>query len=461
MIASQSNQKGNKKLAKHDPRVISQHFEKLVSVKSEQQLLATMLAYEEDFRSAIKKLQPEDFGDPYCRQFFACLKYVFDETGAHPDPRTFAAAMVALGPWGSEEEARTWTVELARGAVQWPMRSYLGHNINQIRSAARKRRALERINLAATTLANDDLSEAEVESARDALTEALRANEIPTEPLGDEALLFLESIGTTHGVSQPNPTGFDKLDTMLGGGFRSGQLVVVAGRTGGGKTSFALQVARQQAEARKSALIVSLEMPKAECIARVLSQMSGVPATSIVGKQFDLLQKQQIVESQSRLAGMSLAVDDCPKRTTAEIEAMAADYKRRNGLDVIVVDYIQLIASENSSRHSTRAEQIGKITRDLKVMARTLDCCVIGLSQLKRSDNDEAKPKLSDLRESGSIEQDADVVLFVHGCNRGRNDKHTAMIMIAKQRSGPQSEVCLDWFGPTTSFTNSGEPDAF
>ena len=448
-------QKYDRRIPNHDPRAISPHFEKLIADRSEKQLAATMLWDEETAKLAIARLTPEDFALADVRQFFACFAYaagVFGE--GQVDVRAIIPAMAQLGPWKSEGEARSWLLSLARGQMEWPMRAYTRFNISEIRTASRKRKALERIQIAAQTLANDDLSDSDVSEARDALTDALRASDQPIDVIADSALDFLDSIDEGSAIGKPIPTGLSDLDEMIAGGFRHGQLVVVAGRTGGGKTSFALQVATKQAENGNAVLVVSLEMPKPECIARMLSQMSGIASSSIINKELDDQQRRKVVEAQSRLAGIVLGIDDNAKRTIDEIEANAADFKRRNGLDVLVVDYIQIIKPHGKVEERHRAEVVGAFTRGLKVIARSLNCVVIALAQLKRNDDEKAKPKLSELRESGSIEQDADIVMFVHGCNTGRIEKHNASIIIAKQRSGPQSEVIVDWCGLNTSFSD-------
>ena len=439
------------------PNRIAGYFEKLTALQAEARICATMIVSESAAAAAMARLEPEDFGDPQYRQFFAVYRYAANSSGViRVNVETLIPAMVGSTRWEDENAARKWLIGLARGEISNPVACYSAHAINEIRTAARKRRAHDRITQAAETLAHSDLSDAEVVEARNALTDALRSSEGPTPLVSDTILDFLDDMRSEKSSTVPRSTGLDAIDKALGGGLRDGQLIVVAGRTGGGKTSFALQLALNQGCLGASVLVVSLEMSGQECRQRLISQHSGISSTAIQENTYDLIQRQDIVKSQSILGGTVIGIDDTPQRKTVDIEASAIEFQRRRGLHLLIVDYLQLVTPADT-KGITRAEQISRITRELKILARTLKVPVIALSQLKRSDDPKAKPRLSDLRESGSIEQDADVVLFVHGCDTGRLERHTASVIVAKQRSGPQCEVAIEWHGPTTSFRDVGQ----
>ncbi len=263
--------------------------------------------------------------------------------------------------------------------------------------------------------------------------------------------------GEVDGVS----TGFIDLDNMLGG-LHGSELIILAARPSMGKTALATNIADYVAvEQREPVLFFSLEMAKAELALRFLCARGRLSGVNLRGS-LSSKEQQQFNTAASALSAAPLYIDDSSSRTVMEIGSVARRLKRQEGLGLIIVDYLGLIEPDNPL--DPRQEQVAKIARRLKGLARELDVPVLCLSQLNRmtemtKDN---RPRLSHLRESGAIEQDADVVMFVHREEyyhtkqeaEEKNLRGLAEIIVAKQRNGPVGDVKLAWINKYTLFCN-------
>ena len=270
-------------------------------------------------------------------------------------------------------------------------------------------------------------------------------------------LIDQRASGEVNGVR----TGFIDLDQMLGG-LHGSELIILAARPSMGKTAFATNIADYVAvETREPVLFFSLEMAKTELAFRMLSGRGRISGDHFRGS---LSQKDQenFGRAASALSDAPLYIDDSPSRTVTEIGAVARRLKRQEGLGLIVIDYLGLIEPDNSL--DSRQEQVAKIARRLKGLARELDVPVLCLAQLNRMTemSKDNRPRLSHLRESGAIEQDADVVMFVHREEyyhtkeeaEEKNLRGMAEIIVAKQRNGPVGDVKLAWLSKYTLFAN-------
>ncbi|NUQ63388.1 MAG: replicative DNA helicase [Pirellulales bacterium] len=265
--------------------------------------------------------------------------------------------------------------------------------------------------------------------------------------------------GTATGL----PTGFTDLDNMTGG-LHESELVILAARPSMGKTALATNIADYvTVESQACALLVSLEMSRLELAQRMLCSRGEINGKKFRGNYLSGEDRDKLVEASSKLSKAPLFIDDTPSRTVTEIAAAARRLKRRQDLGLIVIDYLQLIEPDNPK--DPRQEQVAKIARRLKGLARELKVPLLCLAQLNRQaeatkDN---RPRLSHLRESGAIEQDADVVMFVHREEyyhtreeaKEQNIAGQAEIIVAKQRNGPTGEVKLHWFQDFTKFKNA------
>jgi len=256
-------------------------------------------------------------------------------------------------------------------------------------------------------------------------------------------------------------TGFTDLDSLCGG-LHNSELVILAARPSMGKTAFAMNIAEHAAiNMKQPVLFVSLEMAALELADRLLCSAAQVNGHRLRNGTISQEDRRRLVQKSSEIGAAPLFIDDTPSRTLTEIAAVARRLKRKQGLSMIVIDYLQLIEPDNP--RDPRQEQVARIARRLKGMSRELDIPVLCLAQLNRQaevsrDN---RPRLNHLRESGAIEQDADVVMFVHREEYYQtNDEDRervrgqAEIIIAKQRNGPIGDVKLLWQHDFTRFVN-------
>ena len=254
-------------------------------------------------------------------------------------------------------------------------------------------------------------------------------------------------------------TGFADFDTMTGR-LHNGELIILAARPSMGKTALAMNISENVAlQNQQPALFVSLEMSGIELADRMLCSLSRVSGHKLRSGTLGHEDQARLIQKANEISKSPLFVDDSPSRTVSEIAAAARRIQRRlGGLSLIVVDYLQLIEPDNS--RDPRQEQVAKIARRLKGLAREMKVPLLCLSQLNRQaeEGKDHRPRLSHLRESGAIEQDADVVMFVHReeyYHRGEEKAQyagQAEIIIAKQRNGPVGEIPLTWEGEFTRF---------
>ena len=254
------------------------------------------------------------------------------------------------------------------------------------------------------------------------------------------------------------PTGFKPFDSMTSG-LQKSELVIVAARPAMGKTAFALNIALNAAVKHDaSVLIFSLEMGKEQLGNRLLSMESRVEMENIKKGTLDNNDWDRIFLAVDNLAKANVYIDDTPDLSVFEIKNKCRRLKAEKGLDLVVVDYLQLMKSER--RAENRQQEISTLSRYLKLLAREMDCPVIVLSQLSRAPDQRPNhtPVLSDLRESGSIEQDADIVLFLYRDDYYAKEESEKPgicdVIIAKNRSGPTGNIELAWVGKYTKFSD-------
>lgn len=267
-----------------------------------------------------------------------------------------------------------------------------------------------------------------------------------------EAWDRLDTLHKNKGQLRGIPTGFKGLDNLLSG-FQKSDLVILAGRPSMGKTALALDIARQSAIKHGTRIgIFSLEMSADQLTDRMLASESRVDAWKLrTGKLHADKEFQSIRDALDRLSGAPIYIDDQPGNNVLAMRSVARRLKSEKGLDLVIVDYLQLMIPAGRSRQSdSLVQQVTEISRSLKTLARELQIPVMALSQLSRAvEQRGGKPRLSDLRDSGSIEQDADVVMFVHREDRARGtvpeDEKTniAEILVEKHRNGPTGRIEL------------------
>jgi len=265
------------------------------------------------------------------------------------------------------------------------------------------------------------------------------------------------------------PTGFYDLDRMTSG-LQAGDMVVLAARPSMGKTAFAINIAEHVAlNEGLPVAVFSMEMGASQLAVRIVGSIGRVDQGHLrTGKLTDD-EWPRLTEAIERLRTVSLHIDETPGLTPSELRANARRLARQCGkLGLIVVDYLQLMSGSGSSSGDNRATELGEISRGLKMLAKELQCPVIALSQLNRSveQRTDKRPMMSDLRESGAIEQDADIIMFIYRddyYNKDSKDPGVAEIIIGKQRNGPTGTVRLAFLKPLTRFENlaAGSSDDF
>ena len=282
---------------------------------------------------------------------------------------------------------------------------------------------------------------------------------VPIKDVVLSALEKIEKASKTNGSVTGIPTGFLDLDYKMSG-LQPSDLILVAARPSMGKTAFVLNIAQNVAfKENKTTAIFSLEMSKEQLVNRLFSLESQVDSQSLRTGNLKDSDWEKLIESAGIIGKSNLIIDDTPGISISELRSKCRKYKLEHNLELIIIDYLQLMTGRVGGRRESRQQEISDISRSLKGLARELNVPVIALSQLSRAveQRPEHRPMLSDLRESGAIEQDADVVMFIYRddyYNKDTELKNVAEIIIAKQRNGSIGTVNLTWLPNYTKFAN-------
>ena len=290
---------------------------------------------------------------------------------------------------------------------------------------------------------------------------------VPIKQVVLNALDKIEKASKSKGTVTGIPTGFIDLDYKLSG-FQPSDFILIAARPSMGKTAFVLNIAQYMAfKKNKAVAIFSLEMSKEQLVNRLFSLESQVDAQSLRTGNMKDSDWEKLIEGAGIIGQSKLIIDDTPGISISELRSKCRKYKLEHGLDIIIIDYLQLMTGSVGRSSESRQQEVSDISRQLKGLARELNEPVVSLSQLSRAveSRPDKRPMLSDLRESGAIEQDADVVMFIYRdeyYNKDSEFKKQAEIIIAKQRNGPVGTVNLAWLGEYTKFANlSRQEDSF
>ena len=270
----------------------------------------------------------------------------------------------------------------------------------------------------------------------------------------------IERASKTKGNVTGIPTGFTDLDYKTSG-LQNSDFILIAARPSMGKTAFVLNIAQYMAFKKdKAVAIFSLEMSREQLMNRLLSMESKVDSQHLRTGNLKDDEWSKLIESAGMIGESRLMIDDTPGISIGEMRSKCRKYKLEHCLDIIIIDYLQLMSGSGKSSSESRQQEISDISRSLKALARELNVPVVALSQLSRAveQRTDHRPMLSDLRESGAIEQDADVVMFIYRddyYNKDSENKGIAEIIIAKQRNGPIGTVNLVWLPDYTKFANA------
>ena len=280
---------------------------------------------------------------------------------------------------------------------------------------------------------------------------------VPIQQVVMNALDIIEKAAKNKGAITGVPTGFTDLDYSTAG-FQPSDLILIAARPSMGKTAFALNIALHAAvKCQKSVAVFSLEMSKEQLVNRLFAMESKVNSQNLRTGNLSDKEWDKLMEGAIEVGKSKLIIDDTGSISISELRSKCRKFKLEHGLDMIMIDYLQLMTG--SGKTDSRQQEVSDISRSLKALARELNVPVIALSQLSRKveERPDHRPMMSDLRESGAIEQDADVVMFIYRddyYNKDTDKPNVAEIIIAKQRNGPVGTIELAWLPDYTQFKN-------
>ena len=440
------------------------------SLEAERNTLGSILVLPEVCDDVSLILHPDDFYDGAHRTLYTHIKQMYED-GERIDMTLLVERLKREGDYENIGGA-AFLAEITQSV---PTAANVVYYANLVRDKAMIRGLIH----TGTEIVRDAYEQ--TQPSREMLNQAeerifrIRDQRAPSGEVAEIHDVLMEAFeqidARAKGGSSGLPTGFTDLDKLTGG-LHPSELVIIAARPSMGKTALAANIAEYAAvEESQPTLFVSLEMSRLELVQRMMCSLGEISGETFRSGFLSTDDHKKLIDVSATLGKSPLFVDDTPSRTVTEIGATARRLKRRQGsLGLIVVDYLQLIQPDNGS--DPRQEQVAKMARRLKILARELKVPIICLAQLNRQaemtkDN---RPKLSHLRESGAIEQDADVVLMVHreeyyltaqereqmrDGSHPRNCLGEADIIISKQRNGPTGEVKLHWFQQFTRFKNA------
>lgn len=433
------------------------------SVEAEQSVLGAVMLSGEAAAIAVEKLRAEDFYRPAHQSIFEAVLALFDGDQAI-DAITVSDWLRRNG--ALERVGGIATLNDLMDSV--PATSNIGYYVDIVDETAARRRLMR---------AGSEVGQLAMRS-EDPIDEILNAAEAEVFKVADrrvgeglsrlgpmlqDTLEKIEELGTRGGDITGVPTGFKDLDKKLAG-LHPANLVVIAARPSMGKSSLAINIAQHVAEQGKPVALFTLEMSREEVVQRILSSMASVDSHRLRTGQLTPEMWQRIARESSRLYEMPFFVDDSADLTVTSIRAKCRRLKRKHKeIGLVVVDYMQLM--QGPTRSDNRQQEIAEISRSLKNLARELEVPVIALSQLNRQleQRENKRPRLGDLRESGAIEQDADIVLFIYRDeaydDRNPETRGLAEVNIAKHRAGGTGTVMMTFAAEFTRFRNFTRED--
>ncbi|WP_442306093.1 replicative DNA helicase [Streptomyces sp. 2RAF24] len=430
-------------------------------LEAEQSVLGGMMLSKDAIGDVLETLKSQDFYKPAHTLVFVVIVELYAK-GEPADPVTVGAELTRRG-----EITRVGGVSYLHTLVQSvPTAANASYYAEIVHEQAVLRRLVEagtriaQLGYAAEGTLDEVVNRAQGELY--AATETRAAAE-PGSKLGAILEQAVDTIGTRdNGEITGVPTGFIDLDALTKG-WQPGQLIVLGARPAVGKSTLALDFARAAAiEHGRRVLLFSLEMSKEEIGMRTLSAEARVALHHLRGNTVNEEDWERIALRVPAISGADLTVDDSPELTLADIRARARRQSAGEGLDLVIVDYLQLMQSMGTRRNGTRQEDVSELSRGLKMLAKSLRIPVIALSQLNRGPEQrtDKKPMVSDLRESGSIEQDADMVILLH--REDAYDKESprageADLIIGKHRNGPTATLSVAFQGHYSRFVDMAQ----
>jgi replicative DNA helicase len=410
--------------------------------RAEMALVGTLMVHAEAYDSCAPLISSKDFYDPTARAIWQAAERLHKK-GIAIDPLTISTEL-------PREVSRT---AISQAIADAPLGSEPTRYAQVVSDLAVARRIIE----AAQEIAKIGYSKPEsIDQAVDQAQKIMfgvnaRRSANSSVGTGKVATQITQRINhiLTYGDNLGVPTGIALLDVIIGG-WQNSDLVIVAARPSVGKTALALSSAKTAAgQHGKRVLIYSLEMSAQSIGTRLLAAYSGIGVQEILRGRIQGADWIRLAAGLRKLMLADIIIDDTPTITPIELRSRARQLSQQKKVDLIIVDYLQLMSSDRATKDANRVIEVAEISRSLKSLARELDVPVVALSQLNRSSEhrEDGEPRLSDLRDSGAIEQDADIVLMLW-----RPSDHAVRLKVAKHRNGPTGEVDLDWKKETVEF---------
>ncbi len=438
------------------------------NLDAEQALLGCMLIDNEILPDVLEKLTEDDFYQESHRYILSAMKMNYNSRR----PVDLVTLIDKLETEGNLEKAGgiAYLTELTQNT---PSSANYEHYFNIVRRDAVNRRLIRSAKEIIKFAQTSDDSLRSVQFAESQIYDISRVNDSSSvkdirESDGiDQVINKFQLLSDDKDAFRGVMTGFTRLDKLTNG-LQKTDLIVIAARPGMGKTSIAMNIIENAAlNNDKVCAVFSLEMPEIQIIQRLLCSYAGVSMSAALSGSLTPNDWKKIAKASEKMRKCRINIDDSSRVTPAEILSKCRRIKARNNgqLDLVMIDYIQLMSSGSKNSDINRTQEVAEITRELKIMAKELNVPVIALSQLRRMQTKE--PQLSDLRESGAIEQDADIVMFINRPDVTATDeeikknnivKGMADLIIAKHRNGGLDRIKLRFKGELTKFVNP-EPD--
>ena len=424
---------------------------------AEQAVLGSMLVSKDAVQAAVEVLKPEDFYREDNKEIYAAMMDIYS-VGREIDMITVTEQLKLRGTL----ERVGGTQNLATLIDNVPTTSNIERYVEIVEQKSTSRNLIKvTSDIMKISYAQTEELDAIIEQAEKGIFDlAQNRNSKSYSGMKEILVTTLDSIEKMYENKEKLSgieSGFIDLDEKISG-LNKSDLIIVAARPAMGKSAFVLNIASYVAMHDKvPVMIFNLEMSKEQLVKRMLSSESEIDSMRLNNANLEQEDWIKMADASNRLADVPIYIDDTPVLTPSEIRAKCRKAKLEKNIGLIIIDYLQLM--ESKTVNGSRQQEISEISRGLKILAKELDVPVIALSQLSRATESRAdhRPMLSDLRESGSIEQDADIVMFLHRedyYDKDTEKKNIAEVIIAKNRHGETGTIELAWLGKYTKFAN-------
>lgn len=421
-------------------------FLRTTVLESEEFVIGFMLLRDEAFGRCAAKLTEEDFADDAFRYTFGLLKQLQRDGDG-------LVRMSAIGPKLIKEKGKEGAAKVSRAVVEYQhLPNFIQHLDYHMRKVieASQRRKVEQMGKAC--LAASSSEETNYRELIQSLSTAILDRSVGTADnvfVGEMVNNTLDEIERSKTASRLISFGIASIDEMVGG-LAPGEALTVAGMVGGGKTSFAVHMAMHAAKIGKSVGYFSLEMSRDDLIKRMIASVAGIDLASLFTGRFTADERKRMVEATNRISQWRIAIfDKCKRLTVDALRDIAASHKKEHGLDMFIVDNLQLMTPQN--KKDPREQQVSEFARECKLVAGELQVCGVSLAQLNREATKAEKgPRKEHLRESGGIEQHSDHIFLLFPRSPSDSEKltaewHPTMLRVGKQRRGPEVDIPVIW----------------